>query len=146
MRIALLLYANPLEIIPLLRHNEVTKQISLHVSIQVWSESTSISLQYMTICKNNLQVKLPCAFSLGPTSTFKPVINTIVPWRREHLLWNPVTLIIVSERLFVCNMKPQISCLHEIIILNSISWTVSSTLEKPGWMTKYYGQVFPPRS
>lgn len=41
-------YANPSAIIPLLRHDKATEN-SPNVSMQTWSESASVSFQYMTI-------------------------------------------------------------------------------------------------
>lgn len=52
MWIASTVYADPLEIVVLLRHSAVTKQTSLNVSVQAWSESTTVSFPYM-IWKNN---------------------------------------------------------------------------------------------
>lgn len=43
-------YANPLAIIPLLRYDKATEN-SPNVSMQTWSESASVSFQYMTIWK-----------------------------------------------------------------------------------------------
>jgi len=101
MRIAPIVYANPSEIIPLLRHNEVTEQTSPNAAIQPQSESTSVSFQYLILWKNNYQVKLPCGLPPSLISTFKPVMNVIVPWRRVHLLWNLVTLLLQKDYLYV---------------------------------------------